>query len=448
MADGHYVDAQGNTVPGPVITRPDGTLAWTLWDAGDGKPPVPVGPNVTFAQAGATADTALLTSLKRPAGTTIQSREPEVDAKGDPTGNMRLALIGPDGQPDSVILKPDGTLAAGGEPQHTPDKPPVPAKPSVVSPGQAIQNPDGTWSVPVPAKPTTPTQNKVSPGEAVQNPDGTWSIPVPAKPDKPAAPSSTQANVDAKDAADLRHTNALTDAIETPAQAYARQVAAANAAAHAQGQAKIDEAKALVDSGITMTEEKKARLAADLQSIQSDHDATIKQAQTQYDYDLAQPQVEITNKRDQQTADAATQNAATNAATQRANALTQQQSAQQASVDTQVKALTAQAAQGQARMDTVVKAGSAVPMSMATFRMSADPLQLAFQLAHQAIATGDLPASALPTRIGAPVPAAAAAGPPSAPLPAPGVVAPTQPTAPTAAPDYAALSINDPARAA
>lgn len=305
------------------------------------------------------------------------------------------------------------------------------------------------------AKPTA--HPNVTPGEGVWNPTlnggaGGYEVAVPTKADKPSAPPLSQGQVDTQ--ATDTHNQAVASAnrdnvaaanTESPAQAYARQVAAANATAHAQGQAKIDEARALVDAGITMTEEQKARLAADLQSIQSDHDATIKQVQTQYDYDLAQPNKQKDQAVAQQQADAVTANAANNATQTENTRVNNAQQAQQASVNEQVTALTAQATQGQANMDRVVKAGSAVPMSMATFRMSADPLQLAFQLAHQAVATGALPPSALPTRNGAPLPVAAAPGPPTAPLPAPGVLPPVPaPTPPPLLPPGVAGTAGDP----
>ena len=289
------------------------------------------------------------------------------------------------------------------------------------------------------AKPTKPN---VTPGEGVWDPTanggaGGYTVPVPTKPDKPTAPPQSQAQVDTaatdvhnQAVAATNRDNVAAANTESPEAAHARRMSEINQTAKAQGDALVAAAKAKVDAGLEMTEQDKLQLQSALDGIKSDHDAAIATSAAQFTHDLAQPNAAIEQGVAQQNADTSRQNADTSAATQQSNALSQQNQAQQANVNEQVTALTSQAAQGQANVDRVVKAGSAVPMSAATFRMSTQPLELAFQLAHQAIATGGLPPTALPTPNGAPQPAAATAGPPTAPLPAPGVVAATQPTAP------------------
>ncbi len=436
MADGRYVDANGRTVPSAAYRRTDGSWGWSVWMPADGSAGTSVGPQSPPEQVLTSQQSAQKVIDRYWAWTNAGSKTVEVPDPSKPGTTMPVAVDPATGQADAAFPTISDITAARAEvgTKATDDPQSGATLAETLKRTELLQ----TQIDAAKAKPTTTVISTPATDQFIVRSDGTQAPNPNYVPPRPAAPSSTQANVDAKDAADIAHTNAQTGAVETPAQALARQVAAATATARAQGQAEIDKAQALVDSGVTMTESAKLQLQATLAGIQADHDATIKQAQDQYTHDLAQPQVDITNKREQQTADAATQNAATNAATQQSNALEQQRTAQQASVNTQVDALKAQGAQGQARMDTVVKAGSATPMSMATFRMAADPLQLAFQLAHQAIATGDLPPSALPTPNSAPQPAPAVAGPPSAPQPAPGVVAPTQPTAPTPAYMYGA----------
>jgi hypothetical protein len=271
-----------------------------------------------------------------------------------------------------------------------------PAKPNV-SPGegvwdQTLNNGAGGYTVPIASKPAAATT--VSPGQAVLNPDGTWTVPV----------------------ADTSK--------DTPEGAHTRRMSEINQTAKAQGQALIDAAKAKVDSGIEMTEKDKLELQTKLDGIKSDHDAKIAVAAAKFTHDLAEPGAQESRNTAQQNADAATSNAESTAANVENTRVNQAEQAARANRQDAIGALTSQAAQGQANMDRVVKAGAAQPMSMATMRMATQPLELAFQLAHQAVATGALPPTAIPKPNGAPAPAPAAAGPPQAPLPAPGVAAP------------------------
>jgi hypothetical protein len=235
-----------------------------------------------------------------------------------------------------------------------------PAKPNV-SPGegvwdQTLNNGAGGYTVPIASKPAAATT--VSPGQAVQNPDGTWTVPV----------------------ADTSK--------DTPEGAHSRRMAEINATAKAQGQALIDAAKAKVDSGIEMTEKDKLELQSALDQIKSDHDAGIATAAAQFTHDLAEPGAQASRATAQQQADANTANVEN-------TRVNQAEQAARANRQDAIGALTSQAAQGQANMDRVVKAGAAQPMSMATMRMATQPLELAFQLAHQAVATGALPPTAI-----------------------------------------------------
>jgi hypothetical protein len=418
-------------------------MAWTwndpsTWFQGDPPPPPPQPAPDTMLTPAENAQQVISKYWKWQAAGAKTVDTGQKDAKGAPifaAADPATGLPDPDFPTTADITAARAEVAAK-----------VPNDPAAVAQATATLNETlkrtEAIQANIDAAKVKPARPNVTPGEGVWDPTanggaGGYTVPVPTKAAEPRAPSSTQANIDARDAADIAHQQALTGAVESPAQAYARQVAAATATARAQGQAKIDEAKALVDSGITMTEEQKARLTADLAGIQSDHDAQIATLKTQYDHDLAQPNLDRAAGVAQQGADAQTANAASNAAQVETQRVKQAQDADQANRNAQIGVLGTQAAQGQANVDRVVKAGSATPMSAATFRMASDPLQLAFQLAHQAVATGQLPPTAIPTPAGAPAPAAAAVGPPSAPLPAPGVVAPTQPTAPLLPPGVA-----------
>lgn len=241
------------------------------------------------------------------------------------------------------------------------------------------------------------------------------------------APSKSADDIHAESVANVGQSNAtsaheiaLAGAVETPAQVYARLVGVANATAHAQGKAEIEKAQALVNSGITMTEQDKINLNAKLQSIQSQQDAAIAQAQTQYTHELNQPNVDTTNRIAQQNADTSVQQVEN-------NRIAQEQSADQADRNQKSDILKQQATAGSDFINQGIKLG--VTSSMGSVHMALDPLVQALSMSRQAVQAGQVPASAYP-RVSAPQPVAAAA-PPQAPLPAPGV----QPPAPQPAPD-------------
>lgn len=421
---GYYADAAGTPIP---------EFAGAM---GDYRPPPP-GKEPTAADNAQT----VLTKYWKWAANGAKTVPGAPDAKGNPT----VVAVDPDtGQPaPDFPTVADVTAARAEITAKLPDDPALKAQ-AAATLDETLKRTALVQSQ-IDAAKIKPTRPNVVPGEGVWDPTanggaGGYTVPVPTKPPVPTAPPLNQQQVTAQASADLARTgsqtnlaNAQAGAIVSPDEAYRQRLGEINATAHAQGQAKLDEAKASVDAGLTLTEADKAKLTADLQSIQSDHDASIAQAKAQYDHDLAQPNTEINQHVAQQQAD-------TQSAAQQANALSQQQQAQQASTNEQVTALTSQAAQGQANVDRVVKAGSATPISAATLRMATQPLELAFQLAHQQVAMGALPPSAIPTPPGAPQPAQAAPGSPQAPLPAPGV----QPADPSLLPAGVAGTDQDP----
>jgi len=363
-----------------------------------------------------------------------------------------IATLGAGAKPDIVKqngrvyqVQPDGSAAeVTGIPEAVPGADTSPTTVHVAGRGTLVYDPATKgWTV-IPGTeeaPDAPKANIVEGGDGKKYtvtigadgaPTGTAIAGIPGTPAPNPAKTAEQIAAEsasgvARDTAQTGLLTAQAGAVESPEAAHSRRMSEINQTARAQGDALVAAAKAKVDAGLEMTEQDKLQLQSALDGIKSDHDAAIATAAAQFTHDLAQPNAAIDQGVAQQNADTSTQNAATSAAQQQATALSQQQQAQQASVNTQVDALKAQGAQGAANMDRVVKAGAAQPMSMATFRMATDPLQLAFQLAHQAVATGALPPSALPTRNGAPAPAAAAPAPQGAPLPAPGVTPPAAP---------------------
>jgi len=237
------------------------------------------------------------------------------------------------------------------------------------------------------------------------------------------APAKTQAQIDAESAATITntqattaHTNAVVNNMESPADAHTRRLAEIAATARAQGQAAIDAKKALVASGLEMTAQDAAELKAQLDEIAAVAAGQRAQMQTQFEHDVAQPNV-------QAGLDIQKQNANTSATQAENQRLSQEQQAAQANRNQQTDVLKTQAAAGSDFINQGIKLG--VSTSMSGVHQALDPLMNALQLGRQAAAAGKIPQTAIPTP-SAPLPVQAAPGPPGAPLPAvaPPVVAP------------------------
>lgn len=304
------------------------------------------------------------------------------------------------------IIHADGT----SEPNKNFVKP-KPDAPVKVTPGEGIIGPDGTVTVPLPAKPA-PRPN-VAPGEGTWDPNanggqGGYAVPVPAK---PAAPTKSQAQIDqeAKDA----HDKAARDAANsrTPEQTAALDLANAKALEAQRAHDAIDKARtdiqAGIDAGTILPKDAQAQLDEKYHEISAIFDSGVKTAETLYAHNLNQPNVDRTNQLAQQNADSADQ--------------ARKDQAAQADRNQQSDVYKTQSAQASSFVDQLTKAGiHAEPGDIAAVQ---DPIWLALHLQHQEVAKGTVPASAISTP-SAPVPAAAAAGPPSAPMPAPGVQLP------------------------
>lgn len=261
-----------------------------------------------------------------------------------------------------------------------------------------------------------PPLRTVQPGEGVVGPDGTVSVPLP----KPTTPAKTQTQID-QEAADVHAAAQRTAAnSQTPAQALSSRLTEIRATANAQHDAAMAEWQQKVDAGYIMKPADEANLKAQLDQIAADAAAQRAKEQAQFTHDLDQPNVDRTAGIAQQNATSQDQ--------------ARQDQAAQADRNQQADAYKAQAAQADSFLTQLIKGG--VDPSMTSVRATTDPLWLALHLAHQEVAKGTIPASAIPTP-GAPKPAADNS-PPSAPVPAPGIQPP---------PDYAAASVNDPARA-
>ncbi len=221
-AGGHYVDNEGNRVAGAAYTKPDGTLAWASWDAGDGSPSVPVGPGAV-ATSQSDQDAALLAKLNRPAGSKIVSRSSAagVDAKGNPTGvgNVAVTIAGPDGQPDQVILDASGNVAAGGEATKTPTKPAAGTTPRVDSPAQTATAAAATSN----AATSAATQANTVTNDAAARTTG----------------AATQANTAAHEARTDTETARHNAADEANARTLAGLQATRDAAAHSDAAARL-----------------------------------------------------------------------------------------------------------------------------------------------------------------------------------------------------------------
>jgi len=202
QSTGHYVDAQGNPVPGATYTMPDGSLRWSSWDAGDGTPPVPVAPNVDAQTA---TRNALLPKLNLPAGWTIVGNPADassVDSKGNKVnqGNVAVTVVGPNGEQGQIILDGSGNVAPGGQLDVKPSAPP---KPTVVSPGEGIVDPTtGQTTVPVPI--ASPQPRTDSPAETSAAATAAQNANTAAAAQANTATHDANADANAKRLADLQ----------------------------------------------------------------------------------------------------------------------------------------------------------------------------------------------------------------------------------------------------
>lgn len=214
-------------------------------------------------------------------------------------------------------------------------------------------------------------------------------------------PTSTQENINAKDAAAIAQTTAQTAAIETPQQKQANAIQQINATARAQADAAMALAQAKIDSGIELTEKDKLELQNKLNEIANDAKLQRDQALKQFEHSLGQSD----RDRAMANAEAQTENAR----------IANERQAQQADRNQQSDVLKTQAAQGQSFVDQGIKLGVAPTMGLA--RMALDPLMVALNLSREAIKSGGLPDSVMPQRQ-APAPSAPPTTTRSAPAPA------------------------------
>lgn len=256
---------------------------------------------------------------------------------------------------------------------YVPPTPPAGSgPPQTVSPGQGVRNPDGSYSVPIPATPADRNPATVSPGQAVLGADGKWTIPVP----KPAE--------------------------DTPAQASARRITEARSSAAAARDAEFALWKAKVDAGYVMTPKDEKELADKIDAIKSERDSNIRIEESKIAHELAQPNVianrELTARQvatGERSAETAAASQATQAESQRSQAAFQQAQVDQADRNQQADVYKAQAADASSFLDTLTKSG--VAASMGSIKATTDPLRLALSLTRQTIKAGQLPPTAMPT---------------------------------------------------
>jgi hypothetical protein len=271
----------------------------------------------------------------------------------------------------------------------------------------------------------------VSPGQAVKQPDGTYTVPVPA------APSKSADDIHAESVASVAQSGAATNAsnvaaanVITPQQ----RIKEIHEAAQAQAGAAIAAAQAKVDSGIEMTEKDRLELQNQLAGILAETQSSLRSAEADAAFQRDQPgkdraagQADRTLDISQQNTDIAgrnadtsaaqvgisQQNANTNAAQVENNRINNEQTQKFQRDQGQATVLTSQAAQGQQMLDRVVKAG--VAPSMGSLRAAINPLQMAFQIMQGQVKDGSLSPNNLPTPM-APRPAGSGM---SVPSPAP-----------------------------
>lgn len=243
----------------------------------------------------------------------------------------------------------------------------------------------------------------VQPGEGVRQPDGTYTVPVPTK---PPGPTKTQAQID-QEAADA-HTKSVRDAANsrTPEQTAALELSNARTLeadrAHSAIEVEKGKIQAQIDAGTLLPADAAAALKEKYDEISANYTAGLQQANEKYKHDLDQPNVDRTAQLAQQNADSADQ--------------ARKDQAAQADRNQQSDVYKTQATQASSFMDQLTKAG--VAPSMATVQATTDPLWLALHMAHQEVAKGTVPPTAIPTA-SAPVPAAATTAVAPAPATAP-----------------------------
>jgi hypothetical protein len=270
--------------------------------------------------------------------------------------------------------------------------------PQTVTPGEGVYNPaTGKYDVPIPPKGDQPPQ-AVSAGSYVRQPDGTYT---------PVGPQRSQAQIDAESGANVTQSNAAAAAAQS--SAWRNSAAGIKAEYDAKWQSALAEKQALVNSGLELSEQDKLELQHTHDMLKAQMDADLKQAQTQFEHDLNQPNVD-------RQLNVSEESANTQAAQVENNRIDQERTARIRQGEDQANILKAQSEQGQNFVDNVVKSGADRPLSMSTLKLAIDPLQIALQLMGGMAQNGQVPQSAIPTfNPQAPAPANSAA---AAPMPA------------------------------
>lgn len=226
-------------------------------------------------------------------------------------------------------------------------------------------------------------------------------------------PTSTQANIDARDTAVTAHTNAETAAIETPDQKQKNAIAQINAQARAQADSALAIWQTKIDSGYEMKPKDELELKSKLEGIAADAKAQRDQQQSQFEHDLAQPNKDRELKVSESRAEA--------------DRVYQQQQVAATDRQRQTDVLKTQGAQTQGFIDQGIKLGVAPTAGLV--KGALDPLMMALQLSRQAVQSGVVPSTAMP-RPSAPTPGGIEGGIPlgggrEAPMPPNSVATPS-----------------------
>lgn len=252
----------------------------------------------------------------------------------------------------------------------------------------------------------------VSPGQGVRGPDGSYTVPVPAN-----APSQTPEQADLT-RAQTGLVTAQTAAVQTPAQAQAQRLQEIQATYQAQTDAALKLVKDKIAAGIELTEADKIQAEADVQAAAAQRDSDLRKAEAEATFTREQPNKDRAFGIQDTQNQISQENAQTNAA-QVENTRVNNERQNQLQRDTQaVGVLKDQATAGQANIESLVKSG--IAPSKGSIAMLRNPLEAAFHIMQSQVQDGSLHPNNLPTPM-APRPAGMSDPSMMAPRPAPTV---------------------------